>query len=77
MLVVDGASLQPLVRIDDAKEGIEEVKFSPKGGPRMLAVGSRDLKIYVYSVMNAYQMMSRYASLCCMICCVDHQFVFN
>lgn len=58
-MVLDAAQLQPLVRMHDADEGITEVKYSPDGGPRMLAVASRDMRIYLYSVMHSYALHAR------------------
>lgn len=59
LAILDGESLQPLVQVHHSKECIGELKYSPPGGPQVLAVGSNDLKIYLYNVKKGYQFIAR------------------
>jgi WD40 repeat protein len=57
--ILDADTLQPLVQLRDAKEGVTEMKYSPPGGPQTLAAASNDLKIYLYRVSRNYQLIGR------------------
>ncbi|GMH32772.1 hypothetical protein BSKO_00606 [Bryopsis sp. KO-2023] len=59
LAILDGDTLQPLIQIHDSKECISEIKYSPVKGPGILAVGSNDLKIYLYNVRKGYQFIAR------------------
>ncbi|CAD7702032.1 unnamed protein product [Ostreobium quekettii] len=59
LAVLDASTLQPLVRLRDAAEGISELKYSPPGGPRVLAAGSNDLRVYLYGVDRGYELVCR------------------
>ncbi|KAK9820398.1 hypothetical protein WJX72_009942 [[Myrmecia] bisecta] len=57
--ILDGSTLQPLVHLKDAKLAVDEMKYSPAEGPKILAAGSHDLCIYLYRVSKGYQLMGR------------------
>ena len=59
MAILDAVSLQPLVRIHNCRECISELKYSPPGGPQILAVGCHDLHVYLYTVANGYHLKAR------------------
>lgn len=60
LAILDGKTLQPLVHMYDSKESIDELKYSPRGGPGILAVGSHDLSIYLYRVARGYHLIGRW-----------------
>lgn len=57
--VLDADTLQPLVHMYDSREAIDELKYSPRGGPGILAAASHDSKIYLYRVSRGYQLIGR------------------
>ncbi|KAJ9507961.1 hypothetical protein QJQ45_021288 [Haematococcus lacustris] len=63
--VLDAATLQPLkVMLEpgaqvDAQPHVDELKYSPAGGPAMLAAGGRDMTIYLYSAAADYQLVAK------------------
>jgi hypothetical protein len=59
LAILDADTLQPLVHMHDSRESIDELKYSPRGGPGILAAGSHDLKIYLYRVARGYQLIGR------------------
>ncbi|GFR50670.1 hypothetical protein Agub_g12921 [Astrephomene gubernaculifera] len=54
-------TLQPLVHRHDvaSKQAIPELKYSPHGGPRMLAAAAADLTIYLYRADRNYQLTAK------------------
>lgn len=59
LAILDADTLQPLVQRFDSKEAIDEVRYSPAGGPKILAAASHDLKIYLYKADRAYQLIAK------------------
>ena len=56
--VMDGVTLQPLVKLAGPSTAVDDVKYC--GGPRqMLAAGSHDLAVDVYDVCAGYAHLSR------------------
>lgn len=49
--------LKPLASIPAkaTRKGICDLKFSPAGGPKMLACASHDQNIYIYNIAKGYQ----------------------
>eukprot|EP01025_Chloroclados_australasicus_P047988 TRINITY_DN5422_c1_g2_i1.p1 TRINITY_DN5422_c1_g2~~TRINITY_DN5422_c1_g2_i1.p1 ORF type:complete len:423 (+),score=32.36 TRINITY_DN5422_c1_g2_i1:23-1291(+) len=58
IMILDAETMQPLMQRKHSCEAIDELKYSPPGGPKLLAAGSHDLKIYIYKVMDAYELLS-------------------
>ncbi len=45
--------------IPSPSQAIHELKYSPRGGPRMLACGAADLTIYLYRADKNYQLAAK------------------
>ncbi|GFH16043.1 uncharacterized protein HaLaN_12389 [Haematococcus lacustris] len=57
--VLDAATLQPLKVMLEPGAQVDELKYSPAGGPAMLAAGGRDMTIYLYSAAADYQLVAK------------------
>eukprot|EP00210_Caulerpa_lentillifera_P000626 g605.t1 len=68
ILILDIESLKPLMRFKQNNEGISVLKFSPPEGPGVLAVASRDMKIWLYNTRSHYQLIG---------CCSGHSGVIE
>jgi len=59
--VLDADTLQPLQVLMEPTAQVDELKYSPAGGPGMLCAGARDMFIYVYNASQSYQFVAK----CC------------
>ncbi|EFJ49062.1 hypothetical protein VOLCADRAFT_90304 [Volvox carteri f. nagariensis] len=61
LTVMRSDTLQPLVHRQDvaSKQAIPEMKYSPVGGPRLLAAACSDANIYIYRADKNYQLLCK------------------
>ncbi|GLC70429.1 hypothetical protein PLESTF_000972700 [Pleodorina starrii] len=61
LTVMRSDNLQPLVHRQDvaSKQAIPEMKYSPVGGPRLLAAACSDAHIYIYRADKNYQLLCK------------------
>ncbi len=59
VVVVDAETLQPLKVMTEPTAQVDEVEYSPVGGPGILAVGGRDMTIYLYNANADYQFIAK------------------
>ncbi|GIL75046.1 hypothetical protein Vretifemale_4865, partial [Volvox reticuliferus] len=61
LTVMRSDTLQPLVHRQDVptKQAIPEMKYSPMGGPRLLAAACSDANIYIYRADKNYQLICK------------------